>query len=57
MTKEHMLHDVDKAEPGRLGFLRQASLAVTAGVVPGSALPVHLMYFGCPRNEVTIGVQ
>ena len=42
--------------PGFPGF-NQVNILVPDGIVPGSAIPVRLIYLGRSSNEVTISVQ
>jgi hypothetical protein len=42
--------------PGYPGYY-QVNFRVPSGVMPGSAVPVHLIYFGRWSNEITIAVR
>jgi hypothetical protein len=44
------------AAPGYPGYY-QVNFRVPNGVMPGSAVPVHLIYFGRWSNEVTVAVR
>jgi hypothetical protein len=42
--------------PGYAGYY-QVNFRVPSGVMPGSAVPVHLIYFGRWSNEITLAVR